>query len=141
MDSLIEPNTLVDSRDLRASDDDRERVASEIREHFALGRLDADELSARLERAYAASTERELQALHADLPRLPPDEAARRAIETKSHAVHMRQLARRAGVALLPFALCTLVWQLAGAHGSFWPMWVGLASVVHLSRGSLLHRR
>jgi hypothetical protein len=141
MDSSFEPNAVVDGRDLRASDDDRERVASEIREHFALGRLGADELSARLGRAYAAATERELQALRADLPRLPPDEGMRRTVEAKRRAVRLRLLVRKAAVLLLPLAVCTLVWLLSGAHGSFWPMWVGLASVLHLSRRSLLRRR
>jgi len=134
MDVRVEPNAVVDG-DLRASDDDRERVASEIREHFALGRLDADELSTRLGRAYAAETERELEALRADLPRLlPPADATRRG--PRAH-----RYARRAAVLLLPFCASTLVWLLAGAHGSFWPVWVGAASVLHLSRRSLVHRR
>jgi hypothetical protein len=140
MDSLIEPNVVVDGRDLRISDGDRERVATEIREHFTLGRLDADELSARLGRAYSAETERELDALRADLPRLPPDEAEQRAAEAKWRADRVRQLARKEGVLLLPFALCTLVWLLAGPHGSFWPMWTALASFLHRSRRSLLRR-
>ncbi|MGH3002954.1 MAG: DUF1707 SHOCT-like domain-containing protein [Gaiellaceae bacterium] len=140
MDFLVEPVAVV-AGDLRVSDDDRERVASEIREHFALGRLDADELSARLGRAYAAETERELEALRADLPRLPPDAAARRVAEAARRALRARRLARRAAVLLLPFCVSTLVWLFAGANGGFWPVWVGLASVLHLSRRSLLHRR
>jgi hypothetical protein len=140
MDVLVEPNGVVDG-DLRASDDDRERVASEIREHFALGRLDADELSARLGQAYAAETERELRALRTDLPRLPPDAAARRAADAARRALRARQHARGAAALLLPFCGSTLVWLLSGAHGSFWPVWVALASILHLSRRALLHRR
>jgi hypothetical protein len=140
MDVPVEPNGVVDG-DLRASDEDRERVASEIREHFALGRLDADELSTRLGQAYAAQTQRELKSLRADLPRLPPDAAARRAADATRRALRARQHARRAAVLLLPFCVSTLVWLLAGAHGSFWPVWVGVASVLRLSRRSLLHRR
>ena len=140
MDVLVEPDRVVDG-DLRASDGDRERVASEIREHFALGRLDADELSTRLGRAYAAETERELEALRADLPWLAPDGAARRAAHATRRALRARQYVRRAAVLLLPFCGSTLVWLLSGAHGSFWPAWVGLASVLHFSRRSLLHRR
>jgi hypothetical protein len=37
--------------DLRASDEERERAASEIRAHFAAGRLTEDELNERLEAA------------------------------------------------------------------------------------------
>jgi hypothetical protein len=140
MDSLVEPNAVVDD-DLRVSDEDRERVASEIREHFALGRLDADELSTRLGQAYAAETERELETLRADLPRLPPGAAARRATDATRRALRTRQHVRRAAVLLLPSCASTLVWLLAGAHGSFWPVWVGVASVLHFSRRSLPHRR
>ena len=140
MDVLVEPNAVVDG-DLRAADDDRERAASEIREHFALGRLDADELSTRLGQAYAAQTERELEALRVDLPRLPPDAATRRTANATRRALRARPHARRAAVLLLPFCASTLVWLFAGAHGSFWPVWVGLASVLHLSCRSLLHRR
>ena len=45
--------------------------AEEIREHFAAGRLDEDELNERLSAAYAAKTNGELAALRADLPGLP----------------------------------------------------------------------
>jgi DUF1707 SHOCT-like domain len=37
--------------ELRVSDEEREQVATEIREHFAQGRLGAEELSDRLGRA------------------------------------------------------------------------------------------
>src|SRR3954465_15606301 len=65
--------------DFRVSDDDRERAAAEIREHYARGRLDADELSDRLGRGYGARTAGELRSLRADLPQLPPSPTARRA--------------------------------------------------------------
>ena len=54
--------------DLRASDADRERTVAALRHHAAAGRLTIDELDERSERAYAATTLRELGALQADLP-------------------------------------------------------------------------
>ena len=45
---------------LRASDDDRERVAERLRTGHTEGRLDLDELQERLERTYAAKTLGEL---------------------------------------------------------------------------------
>ena len=54
--------------DLRASDADRERTVAALRHHAAAGRLTIDELDERSERAYAATTVRELGALQADLP-------------------------------------------------------------------------
>jgi hypothetical protein len=67
--------------DLRASDADRERTVAALRHHAAVGRLTIDELDERSERAYAATTLRELGALQADLPAealRPPERAVRR---------------------------------------------------------------
>ncbi|SNS28640.1 protein of unknown function [Actinomadura meyerae] len=54
--------------DIRASDADRDRVASSLREHCALGRITMDELQERLESVYAARTFGELQEVTSDLP-------------------------------------------------------------------------
>ena len=53
---------------VRASDADRERTASMLREHHAQGRLTAEEFNDRLDRVFAAKTIGELDALLADLP-------------------------------------------------------------------------
>lgn len=53
---------------IRASDADRERTATLLREHHAEGRLSAEEFSDRLDRALVAKTIGELDALLADLP-------------------------------------------------------------------------
>jgi hypothetical protein len=53
---------------MRASDTDRERTASLLREHHAQGRLSAEEFNDRLDRSFAAKTIGELDALLADLP-------------------------------------------------------------------------
>ena len=54
---------------MRASEAEREAVVERLREHCAAGRLTVDELSERIERAYAARTVADLDALTADLPR------------------------------------------------------------------------
>jgi Domain of unknown function (DUF1707) len=53
---------------IRASDADRERTASLLREHHAQGRLTSEEFNDRLDRAFAAKTIGDLDALLADLP-------------------------------------------------------------------------
>jgi DUF1707 SHOCT-like domain len=53
---------------LRASDADRERTVSLLREHHAEGRLDVEEFHERLNAAYASKTIGDLNALLADLP-------------------------------------------------------------------------
>src|SRR5918999_1922509 len=103
------------ARGLRASDDDRERVAKLLREHYGAGRLSADDLSDRVEAAYAACTDAELAELTADLPA-----GSERA-----------PLARREAPADLKvhftiYALVNLmligIWAASGG-GYFWPIW------------------
>jgi hypothetical protein len=61
---------------LRASDADRERFVEALRQHHADGRLTAEELAERTERAYAARTLGDLDALATDLPPLQPSTPA-----------------------------------------------------------------
>jgi hypothetical protein len=55
--------------ELRASDAERERVVTFMREHALLGRLSDDELEERIGLAYASVTVGDLERLIADLPR------------------------------------------------------------------------
>ena len=68
---------------IRASDADRDRVASLLREHHAAGRLTAEEFHERMDRALEAKTLGELDELLADLPAIDlyqlPDASLRRA--------------------------------------------------------------
>ena len=52
----------------RASDSEREDTVAHLREAAAEGRLDVEELVARIDAAYAATTREELEPLTADLP-------------------------------------------------------------------------
>jgi hypothetical protein len=99
--------------DLLASDADRERIAEQLRAAAGEGRLTAEELEARLERALSARTEAELAPLVADLPSPPapaPRPESRRRLDDHARAY--------IGVSLL---LLT-IWALTGA-GYFWPIW------------------
>jgi hypothetical protein len=58
---------------LRIGDAEREAVAAELREHYANGRLTHDEFSHRLDAAFAAKTQRDLQRITSDLPHVRPD--------------------------------------------------------------------
>jgi hypothetical protein len=53
---------------IRASDEDRDRAASLLREHHAVGRLTPEEFSERLDKVYEAKTIGDLDELLADLP-------------------------------------------------------------------------
>jgi Domain of unknown function (DUF1707) len=117
-----------DLPDLRVSDLDRDRVAGELREHFAAGRITDTELSERLDATYAAKTATQLALLRADLP----STAALPVVATS------RQLARRrvyhdvGAVALVDLG-SVAVWLATGANGSFWPQWVILVSAFRLA--------
>jgi uncharacterized protein DUF1707 len=54
--------------DLRVGDRERAEAAERLSAHAAAGRLDVEELEARLDRAQAAVLARDLHALEADLP-------------------------------------------------------------------------
>ena len=56
-------------RSVRVGDKERDAIGEILRKRHVEGRLDYDELQARLERAMAAKTYGELDELIADLPR------------------------------------------------------------------------
>ena len=56
------------ARELRIGDADRTAAAEELAEHYAQGRLSAEEHSERLDRIWAAKTRAELTPVFADLP-------------------------------------------------------------------------
>lgn len=99
---------------IRASDEDRDRVATLLREHHAAGRLTAEEFNERIDKAYQAKTLGELDELMADLPGIDlyrlPDASLQRyrrpAGGTKSRA----RLPREPGGP-------------AAGHGRFSPAW------------------
>lgn len=73
----------ADPPPLRVGDDERERGARAIAEHYAAGRLDAREFEERTALAYAARTTADLDALFPDLPAA----AAPPVFPTVAHAV------------------------------------------------------
>jgi hypothetical protein len=115
--------------DLRASDEQRDRAAAEIREHYAAGRLTEDEFNERLDAIYRARTQGELRALRRDLP----------ALNTRAELAERRRRLRgeviqQTGGAFAPFLICCVIWALAGASGSFWPAWVAIPGLIVLAR-------
>ncbi|WP_328663545.1 DUF1707 SHOCT-like domain-containing protein [Streptomyces sp. NBC_00328] len=74
----VESSQPREPRALRVSDADRERVAEELREAVAEGRLDMDEFEERLEQAYRARVHADLAPLTGDLPLRGDSAVARR---------------------------------------------------------------
>jgi Domain of unknown function (DUF1707) len=126
---------------IRASDDDRDRTATLLREHHAAGRLTAEEFNERLDKAFAAKTLGDLDELLSDLPSIDlyhlPDAALRRRPPVPGSS----SLAAAAGQASPPgrfspawqaawgswlttSAILTVVWVLTGMSGSLWFLWI-----------------
>jgi hypothetical protein len=121
---------------VRASDAERELAAEALREHYAEGRLSAQELDERLEAVYRASTREQLERLGEDLPDLPVPASVRRAELARRQAELRRHLLQHAGSSLSPFVICTVIWAAAGAEGAFWPLWLLIFPLMFLSRNA-----
>lgn len=74
---------------MRIGDAEREAAAAELREHFALGRLDSAEFQERLDAVFAAKTDTDLGTITADLPgnrrRSPYDPPGSSQVRDSSH--------------------------------------------------------
>jgi Domain of unknown function (DUF1707)/2TM domain len=123
---------------LRASDADREQFVAALRQHHAEGRLTTEELAERTERAYAARTFGDLDALATDLPPLRP--AAPRpappgpagppgAAGPPPGGRHPTQAAAKAALyrSILWFGglgiVLVVIWAMTNFGGYFWPIW------------------
>ena len=124
---------MADKPHLRVSDHDREQAVSAIREHYAAGRLDSSELEERVQAAYHARTQRELNALSADLPALPPKPPSTRELvrQTVTSNALVGGVASLGGI----FLVSTAIWALTGAGSSFWPKWVLVLMLFSIVRG------
>ena len=118
-----DPDILGRAPNVRASDADRDRVRLLLRRHHRDGRLTAEELALRTDRVNAATTFGELDAIMANLPRLPPPPVA---APTATAPGAARQAFYRALFAYVVTNLFLIgIWAFSG-RGAFWPIWVVL---------------
>jgi hypothetical protein len=98
-----------EASDLRASDAERDAVATELAQHFQDGRLDQAELDERLGAALVAKTRRDLDALLTDLPEASTRQVAWAASEPDRVDVPDAGLSRPSTAALTKVRLRGLV--------------------------------
>jgi Domain of unknown function (DUF1707) len=96
----MKPGVSLNGVQVRASDSDRERTLSALRDHTAAGRLSLDEFAERAASVYAARTLQELATTTADLPPHEP-------------AADSRPLIIAFAVALFVVVLFALIYALA----------------------------
>jgi hypothetical protein len=102
---------------MRVSDADREQLTARLREHFADGRLTADELDERITAALSAKTFGDLRRVMADLPEpgpVPP-QAGQAPPQWAPHPLY----AYRRRPRVLPLALLVLLALLILPHAGF----------------------
>jgi DUF1707 SHOCT-like domain len=105
---------MADELDTLVADADRERAATELREHYDSGRLTVDEFESRLGEVHKSRTAGDLEHAFRQLPRKAP------AATLRPRDVRWRSLALQYGVVNV---ICIAVWA-AGGGGDFWPKWV-----------------
>jgi hypothetical protein len=123
-------------RDVRISDADREQVVEALRKHAGDGRLTVDELTQRMEQAYAAKTFGELEVVQRDLPRA----YQARYMPVASGPTVIRRTRRHRTVVWLALRLAFInlvlvgIWAAIGANThNFWPVWTIGLSVIWLA--------
>ncbi len=116
---------------IRASDEDRERLVAELREHAVAGRLTTDELEQRLQDAYAARTTAALDGLRRDLP--APQGDAKTDLSTRRRQLRRRMIQETGGILSL-FVVGNVVWLAAGAQGQYWPVWILVVVLIAVVR-------
>ena len=128
---------------LRASDADRERLVEALRQHHVDGRLTAEELAERTERADAARTLGDLDALATDLPPLQPpapapgwdpsaDDLPRRMRPPGPRRAAAKANLLRSVMWYGMLSLVLIVVWLASGRDYFWPVWPILGFILLL---------
>jgi Flp pilus assembly protein TadB len=114
---------------LRIGDVEREAAAHELGEHFALGRITADEHAERLEQIWSARTGADLVPAFRDLPRPQPN---RRRPERARAARPDRSLSRGLALPRLPLPLKVLVMIVLVWWGFHHPLFLLIAAIVYV---------
>jgi Domain of unknown function (DUF1707) len=121
---------------IRASDADRDRIATALRENLADGRLTTEEFDERLDKALAAKTLGELEGLMTDLPGTGVSERAdpspdRADANPPSRRGRFYPAQRTVwGSVLAIGVLLLLIWLISEARGSLSFLWVAAALAV-----------
>ena len=125
---------------LRIGDADRETAARELGEHFAHGRITADEHAERLDQIWAARTAADLAPAFRDLPR--PQATRGSGTSPRASATTPRRRGWRPELPHMRFPLKVLVAMVLVWWGFHHPLFLLVAAIVYLVFvRRFLHRR
>lgn len=137
--------------DVRASDADRDRVMEVLRENYAQGRLDSDELHERLGGVYEARTLADLVPLTRDLPasdlstvgkdlerRPPTGPLVRQQRSVMRHPAVVVPWAVWAGVNLINFSVWGILTLSLEASLPLWWIWTLVPGGIAVALGTVL---
>jgi Domain of unknown function (DUF1707) len=109
--------------DLRASDQERQATADQLKVHLAAGRLDMNEYEERVQQALAARTRRDLDGLLSDLPW-----TGSAAVQPPPSRLFF------APVLFVVAVLATVILTIGAVHWFFFPWWIIPVGFFLLSR-------
>jgi hypothetical protein len=115
---------------IRASDDDRDRTASLLREHHAAGRLTPEEFNERLDKTFAAKTMGELDDLLSDLPAIDLYRLPDASLDRYRHPPGSSSLLPSSGAGGHP--LVPAVGRRSHAWQAAWGSWITVSGVLVL---------
>jgi Domain of unknown function (DUF1707) len=133
---MSEEDVVAGNPSIRASDADRDRIVTALRENLAAGRLTIGEFDERLDQALAAKTLGELEGLMAGLPGTDVSQRAGPSLDRGEGDRPSRrgrfQPARRTawGVVFMLGVLVVVIWLFSGAHAGLSFLWVVAALAV-----------
>jgi hypothetical protein len=131
---------------MRVSDEDRDQVATMLRDAVGRGQLTVAEVDERLAAAYAAVTRRDLVAVVSDLPQAVAPQPAPAPVAHTAAAVPARRAEWRSwlGGTLLLLGIWAMTSLIAGHALFFWPIFpIGfwaLALITSRGRSHASHR-
>jgi DUF1707 SHOCT-like domain len=131
-----EPGRYRDAASMRVSDADRDRVATELGEHFQAGRLTQDEFDERVGKAIAARTRGDLDELLADLPSDRPAGRLPATAGRSSPPVRGMPLCLGPAAGVVAVAAILAVLFAVPAHPGWAPWWLIFVPIFVLLRRS-----
>ncbi len=123
---------------IRASDKDRDNVASQLSLHYSEGRLDFAEYQQRLDEAYSAKTFQDLDFCLRQLPASYSYSIQAHPLSQQNEKIKRHWLVfPHILLYVLVISFLIVIWSLTNPGGYFWPVWPALGWGIGISTYAL----